>query len=146
MWVLLFRRWVVTGTYVRGVFVLRSIRYFVQSSITSYFPSSDCRSHMITLIVLSRAFVCACVARRWECSVLATMPGCMVMGETEQRRRQSRPQLTMPLKQEQPDPGEQQKVIAAGWLLNSTRITTARSRRSAHAGRRGLNEPLDPGE
>ena len=34
---------------------------------------------MITLIVLSMAFVCACIARRQERSTLATMPGCTIV-------------------------------------------------------------------
>ena len=34
---------------------------------------------MITSIVISRAFVRACIARRPERSILATMPGCTIV-------------------------------------------------------------------
>ena len=39
-----------------------------------------------------------------------------------------------------------EEAIAAGWLLNSTQMTTARSKQSAHAGCHGLIEPPNPGE
>ena len=54
-----------------------------------------------TILVLCRTFIRACVARRWECSVLVTIPRYyMDRGEIDKRRRWSRPQVTISLKEQ----------------------------------------------
>ena len=65
----------------------------------------DYLSHIVSTNLLYRAFVCACIAKRQEHCIRVTMPGGMY-GQGRKEVEKSRPQLTMPLDLEQPDPGE----------------------------------------
>ena len=62
-------------------------------------------SHIVSTHFLYRAFVRACIAKRREHGILVTMPGGLY-GQGRKEVERSRPQLTMLLDLEQPDPGK----------------------------------------